>query len=99
VLQAIVDARVVDVKEVLEACEFVERVKRRVRRRVCLDLAAGHGLVGALMALEPTVESVVAVDTRQPASHTLLLEALATVTPEAAQKVGPLVVMPLAKLC
>jgi flagellar biosynthesis component FlhA len=90
VLQAIVDARVVDVKEVLEAAEFVERVRRRVRRRVCLDLAAGHGLVGALLALDPAVENVIAVDTRQPASHALLLNALATVAPEAAHKVRSL---------
>jgi len=37
-------------QEVFEAAEFVERVRRRVRRSLMLDLAAGHGLVGVLMA-------------------------------------------------
>jgi hypothetical protein len=35
---------------VLESVEFVERVRRRVRRPLVLDLAAGHGLVGLLLA-------------------------------------------------
>ncbi len=45
-------------QEVLEACEFVERVRRRVRRACVVDLAAGHGLVGLLLAaIEPQVRA------------------------------------------
>ncbi len=43
-------------QELLECTEFVERVRRRIRAPCVLDLAAGHGLVGLLLAaVEPQV--------------------------------------------
>ncbi|KAL6748699.1 hypothetical protein V8C86DRAFT_1124168 [Haematococcus lacustris] len=69
----------IDVEEMLEAVEFVERVRRRVRRSHMLDLAAGHGLVGLLLlAVNPQVQSVTFVDRAMPASFESLYAALAS---------------------
>ena len=48
-----------DSKEFFEGVEFYQRVRKRVRRPVVLDLACGHGFVGLLFAaLERSVEKV-----------------------------------------
>ena len=51
--------RALDSKEFFEATEFYQRVRKRVRRPIMIDLACGHGLVGLLFAcLERVVEKV-----------------------------------------
>ena len=79
----------IDSKEFFEAVEFYLRVRKRVRRRVVIDLACGHGLVGLLFAcLERSVEKVVLVDKRRPASFDVLVPALARVAPWVTEKVS-----------
>ncbi|MEW5296978.1 MAG: hypothetical protein WDW36_000219 [Sanguina aurantia] len=80
---ALAKSQAVDAKEVFEAFEFCERVRRRMRRPNLVDLACGHGLVGILMtALEPThIRRVVLLDRRKPASHDTILRAVAAVAP------------------
>ena len=72
----------VPIKELLESYEVWARSRRRVRRPVMADLCCGHGLTGVVFALEErTVERVVLVDQRRPASFDRILEAAAEVAP------------------
>jgi len=80
----------VDSKEFFEATEFYQRVRKRVRRPAVVDLACGHGLTGVLFAaLERTVERVLLVDARRPASFDAILSAVARAAPWTANKVVP----------
>jgi len=80
--------RVVKMKEVFESFEFFERVRRRVRRPVMVDLCAGHGLTGVLFAaFERSVERVFLVDLVQPPSHLRIMEAVGAVAPWVHDKV------------
>lgn len=80
--------RVVKMKEVFESFEFFERVRRRVRRPVMVDLCAGHGLTGVLFAaFERSVERVFLVDLVKPPSHARLMEAVGAVAPWVHDKV------------
>lgn len=42
---------VLPVKEVLECCEFFERIREHTRAEVVADLCCGHGLLGLLFAM------------------------------------------------
>ena len=85
--RALAARKAVRVKEWLEACEFFGRVRRRVRGPVVADVAASHGLVGALYALlEPSVDEVRWIDRRVPESRAEVLAAVGEVAPLAAQK-------------
>lgn len=80
--------RCIDTKEFLEAVEFFARVRRRLRRPTVVDLAAGHGLVGLLFgAFERSVDKVVLLDRRRPASFDAVLAATASVAPWLPSKV------------
>ncbi len=80
--------RVVKMKEVFESFEFFERVRRRVRRPVMVDLCAGHGLTGVLFAaFERSVERVFLVDLVKPPSHAKIMEAVGAVAPWVHDKV------------
>ena len=75
-------------KELFEATETFELVRKRVRRPVVADLCAGHGLAGLLFAVfEKSVESVILVDRERPKSADLLLEVAAEVAPWAPAKI------------
>lgn len=81
-VRALAERRVLNTKEVLESFAFWVRVRRRVRRSTVVDLCCGHGLTGVLFAVfERTVERVVLVDHRQPASVAAVLDAAASVAP------------------
>ena len=86
--RSLADQRVVHVKELLESCELFDRVRRRVRRPVMVELCAGHGLVGLIFALvERSVTRVELVDSRQPPTFARILEAFTTIAPWVADKV------------
>lgn len=70
-------------KEVLEAFEFFDRVRRRVRRPDVADLCCGHGLVGLLFAVfeHRLVERVLLLDQRKPASAARIYAAALQVAP------------------
>jgi len=64
-------------KELYEAWEVARRVRRRLRGRVVVDLAAGHGLLAhVLLLLDDTSPRAVCVDPSQPASAARLAEGL-----------------------
>jgi hypothetical protein len=64
-------------KELFEAWEVANRVRRRVRGRPILEMAAGHGLVAwLLLLLDPTAPGARCVDRRKPPSAERLEAAL-----------------------
>ena len=84
--RALCDRRAVSVKELLESAEFHTRTRKRMRGRVMVDLCCGHGLTGALFALERQVERVLLLDRRRPDSFATIVDALQEVQPDAAAK-------------
>ncbi len=86
--RALLEAKVLPFKEVLESFEFFERARRRVRRPFVADLCCGHGLVGLLYAVfHRDVEEVLLVDRVRPTSAEACLEALAPRAPWLRSKV------------
>jgi hypothetical protein len=73
---------VVDAKELFEALEFFERVRRRLACDVIVDACAGHGLVGLLFAAfcKP-VSAVTLLDLRRPPSFEAVHAAVCDVAP------------------
>lgn len=85
--RALGDQRAIPLKELFESFEFFERVRKRVRAKVVADLCCGHGLTGVLFAVyEPSVETVILIDQKCPASFTKIVEALKVVAPWAVEK-------------
>ncbi len=80
--RALLDARAVPFKEILESFEFFERSRGHVRAPVVADLCSGHGLAGMLYGVfHRDVDRVLLVDRVRPPSVSVCLEALATVAP------------------
>jgi hypothetical protein len=78
----------VDSKELFESCEFWHRTRRRVRRRVVVDLACGCGLTGVLFAVaERSVERVILVDRMETDSLQQVLAAAEAAAPWALAKI------------
>lgn len=79
---ALVEARAVPFKELLESFEVFARIRGAVRRPVVADLCAGHGLTGVLFgAFERDVHEVILVDRRRTASAAVVVEAVGRVAP------------------
>jgi hypothetical protein len=86
---ALLRARAVPFKEVLEAFEFFERARRHVRGPVVADLCCGHGLVGMLYGVfHRDVHRVLLVDRARPDSVDRTLAALCEVAPWLRDKVA-----------
>jgi len=86
--RALVAARALPYKEILESFEFHARVRKVVRRSLVVDLCAGHGLTGMVFAaFERSVEEVWLVDKRKPDSVAVILDAVASVAPWVPDKV------------
>lgn len=82
VARALVEARAVNLKELLESFEFHHRVRRRVRAPVMADLFCGHGLTGLVFAMtERVVERMVLVDERRPEGFDRLLAVICEAAP------------------
>ena len=85
---ALLSARALPFKEVLETFEFFARVRRRVRAPVVADLCCGHGLAGMLYGvMHRDVDQVLLVDLERPPSFSVTLQALGAVAPWLADKV------------
>lgn len=85
---ALIDARVLPFKELLESFEVFEHIRRVVRAPVIVDLCCGHGLVGMLYGIHHRdVLRVRLVDRRRPDSVDPILAALAPVVPWLGPKV------------
>ena len=81
---------VLPVKEVLECCEFFERIRRETRAPVVADLCCGHGLLGLLFALfEKETREVHLLDERIPPSQRRVIDCVAGLAPWVAEKLRP----------
>ncbi len=64
-------------KEFYETWEVAKRVRRHMRGGDVIELAAGHGLLSAmLILLDDTTAKATCVDVKQPASHRKILAVL-----------------------
>jgi len=80
--RALISARAVPFKELIESFEFFEHVRRRVRSPCVVDLCCGHGLAGMLYGVfHRDVDEVLLVDRTRPDSVDATLDALSTVAP------------------
>lgn len=86
--RTIAEAECLPRKELYESWDVASRIRRRVRGRPVLELAAGHGLVAwLLLLLDPETPRARCVDRRKPASADRLEEALVARWPRLAGRV------------
>lgn len=77
IARAVCEAGCLPRKELFEAWETAKRVRRAMRGGPVLELAAGHGLLSAiLIILDDSAESATCVDIKRPPSHETLLTVL-----------------------
>lgn len=77
IARAVCEAECLPRKELYEAWETAKRVRRKMRGGPVVELAAGHGLLSAiLILLDDTSETAICVDIQQPPSHATLLATL-----------------------
>jgi hypothetical protein len=77
IARAVCEAGCLPRKELFEAWETAKRIRRVMRGGPVLELAAGHGLLSAvLIILDDSVESATCVDIKRPPSHETLLAVL-----------------------
>ncbi|MCU0241978.1 MAG: methyltransferase domain-containing protein [Vicinamibacteria bacterium] len=88
VARAVCEAECLPRKELYESWEVARRVRRRVRGRRVVELAAGHALLAHLMLiLDAASESAVAVDAKHVPSSDALACALTSRWPRLAGRV------------
>ena len=86
--RAVCEAECLPRKELYEAWETVRRVRRLLRGGPVLELAAGHGLLAAiLILLDDSTPQATCVDIARPPSQTRVLAALEAVWPRLAGRV------------
>lgn len=77
IARAVCEAGCLPRKELYEAWETARRVRRKMRGGPVVELAAGHGLLSAiLILLDDTTDTAICVDIQQPPSHASLLAVL-----------------------
>jgi len=77
IARAVCEAECLPRKELFEAWEAARRIRRQMRGGPIVELAAGHGLLSAiLILLDDTSESATCVDIERPASQERVLAAL-----------------------
>lgn len=87
--RAVCRAEALSRKEFFETWEVARSIRKRVRGRPVLELAAGHGLLAALMIiLDDSIATATCVDKRKPVSHDRLMEALEEAWPRLAGRVS-----------
>jgi len=88
VARAVCEASCLPRKELYESWEVARRVRRRVRGRPVVELAAGHALVAhLLLLLDDSSEGAVAIDPKPVPSAARLQEALVERWPRLAGRV------------
>lgn len=77
IARVVCQAQCIPRKELYEAWETARRVRRVMRGGHVMDLAAGHGLVAAiLLLLDDSSETATCIDIKQPPSHKRVLSEL-----------------------
>jgi hypothetical protein len=77
IARAVCEAECLPRKEFHEAWESAKRIRRQMRGGPVLELAAGHGLLSAiLIILDDSSPSATCLDIKQPPSHQRVLAAL-----------------------
>ncbi|MDX2473125.1 MAG: methyltransferase domain-containing protein [Candidatus Krumholzibacteria bacterium] len=77
IARAVCEAECLPRKEFYEAWESAKRIRRQMRGGPVLELAAGHGLLSAiLIIMDDSSENAVCLDIKQPPSHQRVLAAL-----------------------
>jgi hypothetical protein len=75
--RAVCEAECLPRKEFYEAWEVAKRVRRHMRGGEVIELAAGHGLLSAmLIILDDTTPHATCVDIKQPSSNRKIMEVL-----------------------
>ncbi len=75
--RAVCEAECLPRKEFFEAWETAKRIRRQMRGGSILELAAGHGLLSAmLLILDDSSDTATCVDIERPLSHERVLAAL-----------------------
>jgi len=88
VARAVCEAECLPRKELFESWEVARRVRRRIRGRRVVELAAGHGLVAhLLLLLDDSSDFAVAVDAKAVPSAPTLVAVLAERWPRLAGRV------------
>ena len=88
IARAICAAECLPRKEFFEAWHMARRIRRRLRGGRIFDLAAGHGVLGAiLLLLDDSSPEVICVDRRRPPSQARVLAALIERWPRLAGRV------------
>lgn len=89
IARALCDAGCLPRKEFFEAWETAKRVRRRMRGGHIYDLAAGHGLLAAiLLILDNSSPGATCVDLVRPPSQAKVLAALTSVWPRLAGRIS-----------
>ena len=75
--RAVCEAECIPRKEFFEAWEVARRLRRKMRGGSVLEMAAGHGLISAMMILlDDTSPEATCIDIAQPLSHRKVLTVL-----------------------
>ena len=75
--RAVCEAECLPRKELFEAWEAAKRIRRRMRGGPIVELAAGHGLLSAiLIILDDSSPTATCIDIKRPPSHQRVLAAL-----------------------
>lgn len=86
--RAVCEADCLPRKELYEAWESARRIRRRFRSGPVVELAAGHGLLAAiLLLLDDSSGTALCVDVRKPPSHAALLSVLESHWPRLAGRI------------
>ena len=86
--RAVCEAECLPRKEFFEAWEVAKRVHRKLRGGTVLELAAGHGLLAAmLLILDDHLTEAICVDVTEPPSHRRVLRVLEARWPRLAGRI------------
>ena len=88
IARAVCQAECLPRKELYEAWETAKRVRRQMRGGPIVELAAGHGLLSAiLILLDDTSATATCIDVKRPPSQARVLAALVEVWPRLKDRV------------
>ncbi len=89
IARAVCEAECLPRKEFFEAWETARRIRRQMRGGPVVELAAGHGLLAAILViLDDSTATALCVDIKRPPSHERVLAALTDTWPRLRNRIG-----------